>query len=323
VPAGPILVTGAGGFAGSHLVEHLALSGPVVGWSRADPPKEIAPLAAWTSIDLLDRDRVRREILALRPAAVFHCAGAPHVGASWQDTATPLASNVLATHYLLDALRRADAPCRVLITGSASVYAASASPLREDDTIAPASPYAVSKLAQEQLGMRGLSEDGLDVIVVRPFNHTGPRQKPSFAAPGMARQIALIESGAAKPVIKVGNLETVRDLTDVRDTVRAYALLMDRGVAGTVYNVASGVGRSIRAVLEALASRARVPVRIDVDPERLRPQDIPVVIGDASRLREATGWAPAIPFERTIDDLLEYWRRSCFVGSAEHRGGTI
>ena len=307
---GPVLVTGAAGFAGSHLVEHLAGRGNLTGWHRSPPPSEIAHLAIWTRIDLLDRLSVREAVRELRPARVFHCAGAPHVGASWQNAAQALASNVLVTHYLLDALRRTETPCRVLITGSATVYAASTSPLGEDDPIAPASPYALSKLAQEQLGLRGLTEDGVEVIVTRAFNHTGPRQRPTFAAPGMAQQIARIERGLAAPVIEVGNLDTQRDLMDVRDTVRAYALLMERGSPGSVYNVASGIARPIRAVLDALMSRSRVPVTISVNAGRLRPQDFPVLLGDASRLKAATGWAPAVSFDRMLDDLLEYWRNA-------------
>jgi GDP-4-dehydro-6-deoxy-D-mannose reductase len=303
-------VTGAAGFAGSHLIEHLAGGCDLTGWTRSDPPAEIAGLARWTRIDLLDRERVRKEILALRPTAVYHCAGAAHVANSWQNTALPLASNVLTTHYLLDALRRAGGASRVVIPGSATVYAASASPLHEDSPLAPASPYALSKLAQEQLGRRALAEDGVDVILMRAFNHTGPRQSPAFAVAGMARQIAHIERGGADPVIRVGNLDTQRDLTDVRDTVRAYALSMERGVAGTTYNVASGVARSMRAVLDALVKRSRAPLEIALDPARLRPHDNPVLVGDPTRLRQATGWAPLIGFDRMLDDLLEYWRTS-------------
>jgi GDP-4-dehydro-6-deoxy-D-mannose reductase len=239
---------------------------------------------------------------------VYHCAGAAHVADSWQDTALPLASNVLTTHYLLDALRRAGSPCRVVIPGSATVYAASATALREDSAIAPASPYALSKFAQEQLGRRALTEDGVDVIVARAFNHMGPRQSPAFAAAGMARQIAQIERGGVDRVIRVGNLDTHRDLTDVRDTVRAYALLMERGVPGTIYNVASGVARPMRAVLDALVERSRVAVEIALDPARLRPHDIPVLVGDPTRLRTATGWTPLIGLDRMLDDLLAYWR---------------
>ena len=307
-----MLVTGGAGFAGGHLIEHLSGTGkgalPIVAWTRSDPPGAIAALATWAHVDLLDRDHVRREIARLRPERIFHCAGASHVGASFHNSAEPLRSNALATHYLLDAARRAGVVCRILIAGSATVYAPSSSPLREDDAIGPTSPYGLSKLAQEQVSLDVLAGDGLGVIVTRSFNHTGPRQQASFAAPGFARQIALIERGAREPVIRVGNVETIRDLTDVRDIVRAYALLMESGAPGTVYNVASGIGRSIRGLLDALVSRSKVPVEIVEDADRLRPQDTPVLVGDPSRLRGATGWAPAISFDRMIDDLLAYWR---------------
>lgn len=306
--SGPVLVTGGGGFAGSHLIEHLVRQAPVVAWTRSAPPDAVATLATWNHVDLLDRDRVRHEIARLRPGRIFHCAGAPHVGASFHNTAEPLRNNVLATHYLLDAARRADVTCRVLITGSATVYAPSSSPLREGDEVRPTSPYGFSKLAQERVGLDVLAEDPLEVIVTRSFNHTGPRQRALFAAPGFAQQIALIERGTVEPVIRVGNVDTIRDLTDVRDMVRAYALLMERGTPGTVYNVASGIGRSIRSLLDAIVSRSRIPVDIVIDSDRLRPQDTPVLVGDSSRLRAATGWEPAIPFDRMIDDLLSYCR---------------
>ena len=303
-----VLITGASGFAGSHLLAHLAGHCELTGWSRSAPRAEFASLATWARVDMLDREHVRQVILALRPSAVYHCAGAAHVGSSWQDTALPMASNVLSTHYLLDALRRAGAPCRIVIPGSANVYAPSAAPLGEDSPIGPASPYAVSKLAQEQLSIRALVEDGLEVVIARAFNHIGARQDPTFAVAGMARQIAQIEQGRAEPVIRVGNLETHRDLTDVRDTVRAYALLMDLGVSGGIYNVASGVGRQMRAVLNALVARSSVAVDIVLDHARLRPSDLPVLLGDATRLRTETGWEPPLSFVRTLDDILEYWR---------------
>jgi GDP-4-dehydro-6-deoxy-D-mannose reductase len=305
-----VLVTGAAGFAGSHLVEHLAPLCDVTAWSRSGPRQEVAHLARWTHLDLLDRERVRAEIRILRPTVVYHCAGAAHVAQSWVNSTVPLAGNVLATHYLLDSIRRAGLSCRVLVTGSAAVYATSSRPLSEDAPLGPTSPYALSKLAQEQLGLRARVEDGMDVIVARAFNHTGPRQSPAFAAAGMARQIAQIERRDVAPVIQVGNLDAQRDLTDVRDTVRAYRLLMERGVPGTVYNVASGVARPIRAILDALVGRSRVPVEIVSDPALLRPNDTPIVVGDAARLRAATGWTPLIGFDRMLDDLLDYWRVS-------------
>lgn len=309
--AGPVLVTGAGGFAGGHLIEHLAATGiRATAWTRSTPPAELTRAATWDHVDLLDTVAVRDKLARLRPAVIYHCAGASHVAESWQDTSVPLAGNVLATHHLLDAVKRAGMSCRMLITGSSNVYASSAAPLTEDAPIAPSSPYALSKLAQEQLGLRAGPEDGIDVVLTRSFNHIGARQNPAFAASGMAKQIASIERGALEPVIKVGNLDAQRDITDVRDTVRAYVLLAEHGVPGTIYNVASGIGRSMREVLDGLISRARVPVRVETDPSRLRPNDVPVLVGDASRLRRITGWAPVVPFERMLDDLLQYWRHS-------------
>jgi GDP-4-dehydro-6-deoxy-D-mannose reductase len=304
-----ILVTGAAGFAGSHVVQMLAGAGNIIGWTRATPPpEEIAPLAAWQQVDLLDRDAVRTAISRAKPDAVYHCAGAPNVAHSWRDTVSPLSNNVLGTHILLDALRRAGSGCRVVIPSSATVYAPSTSSLTEESPVAPVNPYALSKLAQEQLGLISGREDGIEVIVTRSFNHTGPRQSAAFAAPNMARQIALIEAGAVEPMIKVGNLDAQRDMTDVRDMARAYAGLMEKGTPSTIYNVASGVARSMKSILEALVARARVTVRIETDPALLRPSDTPVLLGDASRLRTTTGWEPQIPFDRTLDDLLTYWR---------------
>ena len=304
-----ILVTGAAGFAGSHVVQALAGTGSVIAWRRATlPPEEIVPLATWQQVDLLDRGAVRAAIQRTKPDAVYHCAGAPNVSHSWRDTVSPLSNNVLATHILLDALRLAGSSCRVVIPGSATVYAPSTSPLTEESPVAPVNPYALSKLAQEQLGMICGREDGIEVIVTRSFNHTGPRQSSAFAAPNMARQVALIEAGAAEPMIRVGNLDAQRDMTDVRDMARAYTELMGKGTPSTIYNVASGVARSMKAILDALVAHARVTVSIETDPALLRPSDTPVLLGDATRLRNATGWQPQIPFERTLDDLLNYWR---------------
>jgi GDP-4-dehydro-6-deoxy-D-mannose reductase len=303
----PALVTGAAGFAGSYLLKALAAKGPVVAWTRGTPPVD-ASTVEWKRLDLLDRERVRHAVEELRPARVFHLAGSTHVGRSWSDPAGTLRANVFATHLLLDALRRAGESCRVLLTGSGAVYAPADRALTEEDPVEPTSPYAVSKLAQERLGLRSVGEDGLDVVLTRAFNHTGPGQQPEFAAPGLARQIALIERGMLPPVLKVGNLEARRDLTDVRDTVRAYVLVMEHGVTGTVYNVASGVARPVRALLEGLLARSTATVRVEVDPALLRPNDAPVFAGDASRLHALTGWTPEIGFERMLDDLLAYWR---------------
>jgi GDP-4-dehydro-6-deoxy-D-mannose reductase len=304
----PVLITGATGFAGSHLVEALAGSGRVVGWGRNAPRPELAPLAEWHVVDLLDRGRVRDAIAELRPRTIFHLAGAPHVAESWGDSTTPLAGNVLATAHLIDAIRRTELGCRVLLTGSGAIYAASENPIKETDPVKPANPYALSKLAQEQLGMRAFTDEGLEIVTARPFNHTGPRQRPAFVAPSMARQIALIEHGLHDPVIQVGNLDARRDFSDVRDVVRAYVSLMKLGKRGEIYNVGSGIGRTIRSLLEGLTSRSRVDVRVETDQARVRPAEVSAFVADTNRLRQQTGWQPQIPFESMLDDLLDYWR---------------
>lgn len=304
----PVLITGATGFAGGHLAESLAGSTRLVGWGRSTPRPEIARLLESQAVDLLDREQVRHAIASLRPATIFHLAGAPQVAESWRDTAKPLAANVLATSHLFDAIRRVGLSCRVLVTGSAAVYAPSDTPINEDGPLAPGNPYALSKLAQEQLAMRAHADDGLDVVMVRPFNHTGPHQPPAFVAPSMARQIALIEKGDIEPLIRVGNLDARRDFTDVRDVVRAYATLMALGKAGEIYNVGSGIGHSIQSLLDALRSRAHTSVRVEIDPERLRPAETPALLADTTRLRNLTGWTPQISFESMLDSLLEYWR---------------
>lgn len=303
-----VLITGAAGFAGSHLVQLLAARGPVVAWARSAPPPEVRELATWQRVDLLDRDAVLSAVRDVSPAEIYHCAGSPHVAESWSNTTTPLSVNVMATHHLLEALGTLGTRPRVLVTGSAMVYAPSSQPIRERDPLLPGNPYAVTKLAQEQLALRAVGEDGVEVIVARSFNHTGPRQTPAFAAASFAQQIARIEQGGVEPVLRVGNLEALRDLTDVRDVVRAYAALMEAGTSGSVYNVATGIGRPIGALVEGLAARSRVPVRIEPDKSRMRPNDIPVLVGDPALLKTTTGWSPEISFDRMLDDLLDYWR---------------
>ena len=302
------LVTGAAGFAGSHLVDLLARDGAgIVAWHRPGgaPPREV-PGTRWEAVDLHDRDAVDAAIARVRPSTVYHCAGAAHVGRSWESTETTFATNVRGTHHLLQALEHAAAPARVLIPSSALVYAGAGEALTEDHPLVPASPYGLSKLAQEMLGVR--TNGPLAVTIARAFNHFGPRQDPYFVASGFARRIADIEHGRWEPQISVGNLDARRDLTDVRDTVRAYRLILERGVPGRPYNVCSGHAIAIRDLLDRLIARARVPVEVRVDPARYRPNDTPLLLGDPGRLRDELGWTAQIPIEQTLDDLLEYWR---------------
>ena len=296
--ADPTLVTGAAGFAGSHLLDLLnrVSDAPVVGWSHAD-------------VDLLDASAVDRHVAALRPAVIYHCAGAAHVGESWSGARATLAVNVLGTHHLLDALRKSGRRARVLITGSAYVYRPQNRALTEEDALGPSSPYALSKLAQEMLGKRGSVEDGQDVFLARSFNHIGPRQSPSFAASAFAKQIAEIEAGRRENVIEVGNLESARDFTDVRDTVRAYRDIVERGRPGVVYNVCSGRAEKIRSLLDRLVSLSSVRVTVRVDPVRYRPVDTPMLLGSREKITSELGWHPEMPLEQTLADLLDYWRK--------------
>jgi GDP-4-dehydro-6-deoxy-D-mannose reductase len=302
-------VTGAAGFAGSHLLDLLRANGhdlPLVGWHRPGHTPPSANGVRWDAVDILDRDAVRTAVERLQPSRVYHCAGAAHVGQAWNATVATLSTNVLGTHYLVEALRARVPAARVLITSSALVYTPSDEALREDDRRAPGTPYGVSKLAQELVGEG--ADAGPAVYIARPFNHIGPRQHPSFSSAAFARRIAQIEAGQCPPEIEVGNLEPRRDLTDVRDTVRAYALIMERGLPGRAYNVCSGRAIAVGELLDALLSRARVSINVIVDPARYRPSDQPIVLGDLSRIRNELGWTPSISFDRTLDDLLDYWR---------------
>ena len=314
-----VLVTGAAGFVGSHLLELLESEirlqpdshrDQIVAFLRPDTePLLTGTRVIWHAVELHDREAVAQAIDAFKPSEIYHLAGVPHVGDSWSHVHETFAGNVLGTHHLFDGLRRAKLTPRVLITSTAFVYAPLDRAITETDTVRPNSPYGTSKLAQEMIAVRACEDDGIPALIARSFNHVGPRQSPSFVASSIAKQIAEIEAGRKPPALSMGNLDSERDIMDVRDTVRAYRAMMASATPGIPYNVCSGTPVPIGKLVEVLRAKARVPITIAQDPSRFRPNDTPLVLGDHARLTRDTGWSPEIPIEQTVDDLLAYWRQ--------------
>lgn len=311
------LITGVGGFAGRHLAAYLVSQGHIevfgcvlhADQARAGLPPSVRVLEA----DLRDPEAVQRLMAEVRPDWLFHLAAQAFVPESLRDPWGTLENNIRSQVNLLEVARRLEYPLRILVVGSNEEYGQARPeelPLREDSPLRPSSPYAVSKVAQDLLGLQYFLSYGLPIVRVRPFNHIGPGQDERFVAPAFAKQIAEIEAGLRpRPVIYVGNLETQRDFSDVRDIVRAYHLVLERGTPGEVYNICSGQPRSMRQLLEIMLSASQVQITIEHDPSRMRPVDTPISFGDPSRLRAATGWQPHIPFEQTVRDVLEDWRK--------------
>lgn len=310
-----VLVTGAAGFAGQHLVDRLVSGATLHGWWRPGaPPPPPRDGMTWHGVELTKRTPVFEAVDATRPDRIFHLAGAPSVETSWVNAMPHLEINALGTAHLLDAVRRVGRACRVLVVTSGQIYATGDEPIREDTPIAPQSPYGLTKLAQDLLALQAAEADGLDVMVARPFNHIGPRQAPGFAVSSFARQIARIERGLDPPVLQVGNLETRRDVTDVRDVADAYLRIMDGGTRGRAYNVCSGRAWRIRDLLDELLQLSTTPIAVETDRSKLRPVDVPVVQGDATRLATELGWRPKIRVEDTLRDTLEWWRAEVAAG---------
>jgi len=290
------LVTGANGFVGTWLIAHLADSGDGV-------------VAVDREVDVTDPGAVREAIVDAAPDVVYHLAAMTHVGRSWTDPADVFQVNAVGTLSVLEATRACRRPPRVLLVSSAEVYGAvpeSLLPVTEEAPLAPVTPYAASKVAAEYLGVQAHLAHGLPVVRVRPFNHVGPGQSPNFVVAALAQRIVAARRDGASNIL-VGNLSPRRDLTDVRDVVRAYRLLVQHGEPGEVYNVCSGRDVAIEEVAARLQRLAGTRLRLEPDPSLARPVDVPVVRGDPAKLHAATGWAPAIPLDTTLHDVLDQW----------------
>ena len=311
-----VLITGITGFVGSHLAEYCLAQGAevhgTVQWrSKTDNIDYFKDSLHLVECDLRDATSTNNVIAKAAPDWIFHLAAQSFVPTSWHAPGETLMTNILCEVNLFEALRVQGLNPRVHIAGSSEEYGLCYDhemPVTESNPLRPLSPYAVSKVTQDLLGYQYFKSYGIPIIRTRAFNHTGPRRPPNFVASSFAKQIAEIENGHVPPVIKVGNLEAVRDFSDVRDIVKAYWLALEKGEPGEVYNIASGRGWSIQEILDKFLSLTKTKVKIQQDPERFRPSDVPRLLGDSTRFRERTGWQPQIPFDQTLQDLLEYWR---------------
>ncbi len=313
------LITGTTGFAGSHLVEYLFAHQSeveVFGIRRWRSPMEnIAHLVDRLTLvetDLQDYHSVYRMLEEVRPDVIFHLAAQSFVPASWSAPAATLETNVVGQSHLFEAVRSLSLDPVIQIACSREEYGLvhkHETPISESNPLRPLSTYAVSKIAQDYLGYQYFQSYGLKVVRTRGFNHTGPRRGEVFVTSNFAKQLALIKAGISEPIIRVGNLTATRDFTDVRDMVRAYWLAATKGTPGEVYNIASGKAIVIQELLERLIKLTDVEVEIQEDPDRMRPSDVEILIGDSSKFRADTGWEPEIPFEQTLRDIVEYWRK--------------
>lgn len=310
-----VLITGASGFAGSYLAEYLcSLPEPLAVWGCAQTatahPAAPAQLQ-WITADLRDPAQVQAVIQQVLPDQIYHLAALASVGESWARPWETLATNLQAQLNLLEAVVAADLKPRMLVVSSAEVYgrvAPAALPIGENHPLRPENPYSVSKASQDLLALQYTLSRGLPIVRVRPFNHIGPRQDHRFVVAAFAAQVAAVEAGQQPPVLRVGNLSSRRDFTDVRDMVRAYHLALTQGEAGEVYNLGRGASHSIQAVLAGLCAAAQVPITVEVDPARVRPVDVPDLVCDVSKFRARTGWQPQIAFEQSLRDVLAYER---------------
>lgn len=310
-----VLITGMNGFAGSHLADFLLALPDVelfgVGVGSPENIAHLAGRATFSKVDLTKPDVVGSILAQALPERIYHLAGQAFAPISWQDPWGTIEINLRVQVNVLNAMAQMKSNARVLIVGSMDEFGRAEPkdlPIHEEVTFRPDSPYGVSKIAQDFLGLQYFLSHNLQVIRVRPSNHIGPRQNELFVTSNFAKQIAEIEVGQREPVLYVGNLTAQRDFSDVRDMVRAYYLAVERGTAGDVYNIGSEHPVSIQAMLDLMLKQSRVPIRVQQDSVRLRPSDTPAMYCDASKFRAQTGWQTTIPLETSLRDILDYWR---------------
>jgi len=312
-----ILITGASGFVGSYLVKELIKNPDVEIYGTYLSDKSLASLTELTSkiklakVDLMNARDVLEIIEQIKPDEIYHLAALTSAKVSFENPQEVMVNNIVGQLNIFEAIRKLNLQTRIMIISSAEVYgivSESDLPIDEDTKLNPANPYAVSKIAQDFMALQYYNSYKLNVLRVRPFNHIGPGQSDQFATSAFAKKIAEIEKGMREPILTVGNLESKRDFTDVKDVIRAYILLMEKGQPGDVYNIGSGKSHKMSEVLDMLLSFSTTPIKVEVDPSLLRPTDNPNLICDNMKISGLTGWQPEIPLEKTLQDILEYWR---------------
>jgi len=311
------LITGISGFAGSFLAEHLVskdvaeVSGIYNNEASISNLENIRNKIDLVKLDLLDERETEETIGNIKPDFIFHLAALTSPKDSFDAPFETLQNNIRAQLNILETVRKLDLDAKVLVVSSAEVYGLVEEedlPIDEKTGLMPTSPYAVSKITQDFLGLQYYLSYNLKIIRVRPFNHIGPRQIDKFVIGAFAKKIAEIEKGKREPILPVGNLESKRDFTDVRDMVRAYVLALEKGKEGEVYNLGSGKSYAISELLKKLLSMSSAKIDIEVDNSLLRPSDNPELLCDPSKFVKLTGWNPGIPIKKTLEDTLDYWR---------------
>ena len=309
-----VLIIGAAGFVGNYLIQHLIndLHWTVVATKLPQEKLSIEGVVVY-DLDILNPENICDLLTDIRPDAILHLAAQSSVALSWKNPALTIDINIKGSIQVLDSIRALNYRPRILLIGSGEEYGRilpEESPIKENNLLRPGNIYAATKACQNMLGKIYADAYQMDILSVRAFNHIGPNQAPLFVVADFCRQVAQIEAGLLPPVLHVGNLSAARDFSDVRDVVRAYALLIQHGVSGETYNVGSGHAITIEHILQKILEQSAVPIQVQVDPNRLRPIDVPIIEADITKLRQCTGWEPKIPIEQTITDVLNYWRTS-------------
>lgn len=306
------LIIGAAGFVGNYLIDHIQRN---CVWSIV-VTKMKHEKASWLGIDvrdlnILNYDEVKALIDDIRPDYIFHLAAQSSVALSWKNPGLTVDVNIKGSLNVLDSIREININPSVLLIGSGEEYGhvkENEIPIDEDNTLRPGNIYAVTKACQNMIGSIYANAYGMNVMMVRAFNHIGPNQTPMFVVSDFCKQIVEIENNLREPVLRVGNLAARRDFTDVRDVVKAYVMLVEKGTPGETYNVGSGCAISIQEILDKIVRLSKVPVSIEVDPQKRRPMDVPIIEADIRKIKKCIDWNPQISLETTLKETLDYWR---------------